>query len=73
MITNNQIVTIAWVVGITTLWVFGLLAIEIVRGKKLGSEALITNSFRAAVIRVPWVFILLALISAFLMGHCFGN
>ena len=65
--------TIALVVAATGIWVFVLLWIEYARFKKCGSSGLITNSFRAAVKAQPWVFILLALVSGFMMGHCFGQ
>ena len=32
----------------------------------------ITAALRATVKRLPWPWILLALVSGFLMGHCFG-
>ena len=65
--------TIGLVVAATAVWVAVLLCIEYKRYKAAGKPALITNSFRAAVKKQPWVFILLALISGFMMGHCFGQ
>lgn len=57
----------------TVFWVGTLFIIEYTRYRKAGSDALITNAFRQAVKGQPWVFILLALISGFMMGHCFGQ
>lgn len=65
--------TIIYVVIITFIWVLALLLIEYLGYKREGKKGLITNEFRKAVKDQPWIFILLALISGFLMGHCFGQ
>jgi hypothetical protein len=65
--------TLALVVAATFVWVVSLLVIEFVRYRQGGREALITNVMRNAVHSQPWVFILLALTSGFMMGHCFGQ
>ena len=65
--------TLILVVVVVVLAVAALLAIEGVRYKQAGKDALITSSMRQAVKNEPWVFILLALISGFMMGHCFGQ
>lgn len=64
--------TILYVVAVTALWGLSLVAIEYFRFKDGGKPVLITTEFREAVKEVPWVFILLALVTGFLMGHCAG-
>jgi len=65
--------TMVLVVAATSLWVISLLVIEYTRWRKAGKPGLITNVMRDAVRSQPWVFILLALVSGFMMGHCFGQ
>lgn len=55
----------------TTLWVVVLLAIEFYQLKS--GKPLITTIMRDLVKRLPWPFILFALTSGFMMGHCFAN
>lgn len=69
----QDIHTLLLVIGATALWVALLLAIEFktLRDDVPGNH--ITAVLRAAVKKLPWPFILLALVSGFMMGHCFGN
>ena len=65
--------TLMYVVAATAAWVAVLLGIEV---KTLGNETPedhITAVMRAYVKKLPWVWILLALVSGFMMGHCFGQ
>ena len=65
--------TLIYVVIITFIWILGLLFVERLGYKREGTKGLITNQFREAVKSQPWIFILLALITGFMMGHCFGQ
>lgn len=64
--------TLLLVVAATAVWVVALLVIEYktLRDDVPGNH--ITAVLRGAVRKLPWPFILLALVSGFMMGHCFG-
>lgn len=59
------------VVILTALWALSLIAVEFYQIKK--GKVVITNVIIATIKKVPWVFILLALVGGFLMGHCAGT
>lgn len=65
--------TLLIVVALTTLWVIGLLVLEYKTLTDKVENNHITAVLRSAVRKMPWPFILLALVSGFMMGHCFGN
>lgn len=70
--SKGQIATVLLVSGVTVVYIAALLYIEYIKYKS-DSKAIITRSFRAAVKKVPWVFILIALIFGFMAAHCFGQ
>ncbi len=59
------------VIGATVLWVAMLLTIEFKTLRDDVPNNHITAVLRGAVKRLPWPFILLALVSGTMMGHCF--
>lgn len=59
------------VVFSTVIWVAVLLGVEVYQLYHKG--VLITDVLRKTIKKLPWPFILLALTSGFMMGHCFGN
>ena len=64
--------TLFWIIGVTVAWAAALMGIEI---KTLGDETPanhITAVLQKSVKNTPWPWILLALVSGFLMGHCFA-
>jgi len=65
--------TLTAIVGLTVAWVVGLLLLERKTLKDGVPANHITAVLRAAVKKYPWPWILLALVSGFLMGHCFGQ
>jgi hypothetical protein len=62
---------LALVITFTVVWVVGLLIVEIKQIKD--HKPVITTVLRNYLKKLPWPFILLALVSGFMMGHCFGN
>lgn|GEM_PF-2611246 len=70
--SSAQKKTLLWVIGATVAWGAALLGIEI---KTLNDETPdnhITAVLQKYVKQLPWPWLLLALISGFLMGHCFA-
>ena len=64
--------TLLWIIGVTAAWGAALLGIEI---KTLGDATPanhLTAGLQKSVKDLPWPWILLALVSGFLMGHCFA-
>lgn len=69
--TPEQIETFMYAAGASAVYVLMLLGIEAYAAWK--RKPLITHAMRAAVRRVPWLFVLLAMTFGFMAGHCFGQ
>lgn len=71
--TPAQINTLLWTFGATVVYVVMLLGIEAWKGRNKEPNDLITHAMRAAIKRVPWLFIIIAIVFGFMAGHCFGQ
>ena len=71
--TPAQVNTFMWAVAATAVYVAMLLAIEAWKGRDQYPDNLITHAMRAAVKRIPWLFIIVAILFGFFAGHCFGQ
>jgi len=72
-VTDPQINTLMWTVGATVVCVAMLLGIEAWKGRNEHPRDLITHAMRAAVKKVPWLFIVVAIVFGFMAGHCLGQ
>lgn len=71
--TAEQVNTLMWAFAATAVYVALLLGIEAWKGRDEHPQNLITHACRAAVKRVPWLFIVVAIVFGFMAGHCFGQ
>jgi len=65
--------TLGIIIGLTVLWAAALLVVEYKTLRDDVPNNHITAVLGATVKKLPWPWLLLALVSGFLMGHCFGQ